>query len=176
MSGTPGVDYALFEALFNRALDVSGELEAELKRLGYDRRHPVAKYDGAVLVACLAAARRATCPQLDETAGLRQLGRRFVDGFRETILGRVATTALPLLGPARFLPRLPGRFRSIRADASVTMELTGPRSGRLVFVDALPLADFFAGVIEGALHFAKAEAPRVEPRAVSGGYVLELGW
>lgn len=176
-SGAAGsVDNALFEGLFCRALDVSGPLEEELRRLGYDRQRPVARYEGAVLAACVAEARRATYPALDEAEGLRQLGLRFVDGFRQTILGRVATTALPLLGPARFLPRLPGRFRSLRLDASVTVELLGPASARLQFVDPLPLAHFFGGAVEGALKLGGAKTPRVEVTPGTGGYALTATW
>lgn len=176
MRPAASVDNALFEALFTRGLDVSRALEAELKQLGYDRQRPEARYPGAVLVACLEAARRATYAGLPEAEGFQRLGRHFIEGFRETILGRVATAALPLFGPARFLPRLPGRLRSLRDDVVVTVEVTSPRTARLSFADPLPVAHFFAGVIAGALEVGGGSAPRVEVSGAPGGYVLLAQW
>jgi uncharacterized protein (TIGR02265 family) len=171
-----GVNEALFEGLFCVALDVSGELEAELKRHGYDRRKPKPSYDGAVLLACLTAARKHLHPTKSEDEGLRALGQSFVQGFRKTVLGGVLTAALPFLGPARFLPRLPGRFASLRSDAKVTVEMKGPRAATLSFSDPLPLGSFYAGAIETALGVAKAESPKVVPKVVPGGYLLEASW
>lgn len=176
MAELVGVDEASFEGLFCVALDVSGELEAELKRHGYDRRKPKPSYDGAVLLACLTAARKHLHPTKSEDEGFRALGQSFVHGFRKTVLGGVLMAALPFLGPARFLPRLPGRFASTRSDASVSCEMTGARAATLTFVDPLPLASFYAGAIETALGVAKAEAPKVVPKVVPGGHQLEASW
>lgn len=161
------VDNALFEGLFVRALEVSGPLADELVRLGYS---------SSVLVACLQAAHRVLAPGSSEAEALHQFGTRFVEGFRQTILGRVATTALPILGPARFLQRLPGRFRSVRHDASVTVESTGATAAKLVFTDPAPLGPFFAGVVESALRLSGAAAPRVEVTTTPTGYVLSARW
>ncbi len=170
------VDNALFEGLFVRALEVSGPLTNELARLGYDVKRPQPGYPASVLVACLGAAHRALAPDRDESEALRQFGTRFVEGFRQTILGRVATTALPILGPARFLQKLPGRFRSIRHDATATVESTGARSARLVFTDPVQLGPFFAGVVESALRLSGAASPRVEVIPSATGYVLMATW
>lgn len=176
MADSVGVNQALFEGLFVVALDVSGELAAELVRCGYDRRKPQPSYDGKVLVDCLQAARLRLHPMLDEEQGMRALGSSFVHGFRKTLLGGVITAALPFLGPARFLPKLPGKFASLRNDARVTVEMTGSNSATLTFVDPHPLAGFYAGAVETALRLAKAEAPRLVPKSGAGGYVLEASW
>lgn len=171
----PDVDHALFEALFARALDASGPFAQELAAAGYDRAAPREGYEATVLLACLAVARRHVYPALDEREAQRALGRRFVDGFRETILGRVVTTALPLLGPARFLPKLPSRFAAVRRDARVDVKMTGPASAELAFVDPVPLGEFFAGVLDGALRLART-SPRVTLHPAPGGYVVGLSW
>lgn len=171
----PGVDNALFEGLFVRALDASGAFAAELAAAGYDRAAPVASYDGAVLVACLEVGHRHVYRALDAREAERELGRRFVGGFQQTILGRVVTTALPLLGPARFLPRLPTRFASLRRDASVEVKMTGPQSAQLTFADPWPLGAFFAGVLSAALGLAKV-SPRVDVHELPGGYRLDVAW
>jgi|JI10StandDraft_1071094.scaffolds.fasta_scaffold42712_3 uncharacterized protein (TIGR02265 family) len=170
------VDNALFEGLFVRALAVSGPLADELAALGYDLKRPQPRYPASVLVACLGAAHRGLAPELEEGEALRQFGTRFVEGFRQTILGRVATTALPILGPARFLQKLPGRFRSIRHDASVTVEATGAHSARLVFNDPVPLGAFFAGVVESALRLSGAASPKVEVTSSATGYSFVATW
>lgn len=169
------VSEALFEGLFARAVPRSTTLEVELRRLGYDLQHPLAGYPGPVFSACLEAARVELFPTRPPDEGQRALGLAFVNGFRETILGRVVTTALPILGPARFFPRLPGRLASLRRDASVVVEVK-EHAATLTFTDPLPVAHFFAGVIEGALGLARASAPRVVVVVLPNGYRLEASW
>jgi uncharacterized protein (TIGR02265 family) len=173
---TGDVDQALFEGLFGRALTVDATLAAALRGHGYDVSRPLDGYPGRVFAACVEAARAHLHPSLPHEEGLRLLGQAFVKGFRETILGKVVTTALPILGPANFLPRLPGRFRSIRSDASVVVEVKSPSSATLVFTDPQPLGGFFAGVIEAALRVAKAEQPVVRLSSTPSGYRLDVTW
>jgi len=170
------VSEALFEGLFARAVPRSTTLEVELRRLGYDLQHPLAGYPGPVFSACLEAARVELFPTRPPDEGQRALGLAFVNGFRETILGRVVTTALPILGPARFLPRVPGRLGSLRSDATVSVVVSGATSSTLHFADPQPLSSFFAGVIEGALVYSKACAPRVAVTLEPGGYRLDATW
>lgn len=167
------VSQAIFEALFSEA---DATLAEALGRQGYDVKAPKTRYPGAVFAACVEAARAHLHPTLPTDEGLRALGRAFVSGFRKTILGRVVTSALPILGPARFLPRMPARFASIRSDATVTVELKGPTTARLTFKDPLPLGAFFGGVIEEVLRFARSPEPRVSVTRTSSGYLLDVSW
>lgn len=166
------VDQALFEGLFRRGLTLDEALAASLEVHGYDASRPRPRYPGHVFAACVEAARAARHPSLPVDEGLRQLGAAFVTGFQETILGKIITTALPILGPARFLPRLPVRFRSLRTDATVVVDVTDANSATLVFTDPLPLGPFFAGVVEAALRLANAPSPSVTVNLVPGGYQL----
>ncbi len=170
------VDNAMFEALFQRLLVPSAALASELARAGYDTKVPVPRYPGPVFAACLDLARQHVVPQLERDAGLKELGRRFVAGFRQTILGRIATTALPILGPARFLPQVPKRFASLRSDAHVVCRITSPQSAELSFEDPLPLGPFFAGVIEAALDVARARNAQTQLRPTPSGYVVDARW
>lgn len=176
MTLTHEVSHAMFEGLFARAVTVSPELAGELKACGYDMANPEAGASGAVFCACVEAARRTVHPTKSPDEGQRELGRAFVRGFRETILGRVLTTALPIVGPVRFLPRVPGRLASLRRDATVSVTVNGPTSATLHFADRQPLSSFFAGVIEGALLYSKARAPRVVVTVAPGGYRLDATW
>ncbi len=170
------VSQALFEGLFGRGLTVDATLDGVLRQHGYDTKKLLDRYPGPVFAACVEAARAHLHGDVPVEEGLRALGRAFVGGFRQTILGAVATTALPILGPARFLPRVPGRFATVRPDASVSVEVTSPSTARLTFVDPLPLGGFFAGVIEGALRLAKAPSPQIVLVTQPGGYRLEVSW
>lgn len=176
MTKREDVDNALFEALFGPPKELPTGLETEFVRLGYDRHRAIGRYPGDVFERCLRAAASALHPTLTVELGLRKLGQQFVGGFRETILGRVATFALPMLGPARFLPRIPSRFASIRTDATVKVTLAGPNTATLDFTDPLAVGPFFAGVIESALHLAGAATPHVELAGRAGGYVLTASW
>lgn len=111
-------DNGLFEGLFVRALDVSGPLEDELRRLGYDRRKPQPSYPTELFVACIDAARRARHPKLLRDDGLRALGGQFFGGFRQTILGKVFIGAMGVVGPRRLLARIPRQLLSARRGIS----------------------------------------------------------
>lgn len=170
------IDHAMFEGLFVRALSADGAFAAELARVGYDTKAPAGSYSGPVFLQCLDLACGHVLPGQSRDEALRELGRRFVSGFRQTLVGRIATTALPLVGPARFLPQVPRRLASLRHDARVECSLTGPTSAALTFHDPLPLGPFFAGVLEAALRVAGATTPRTVVTARPDGYVITATW
>lgn len=81
------------------------------------------------------------------------------------------------ISPAKVHPRpLPGRIRSIRHDATVTVEATGPGTATLVFTDPVQLGDFFAGVVESALRLSGVASPKVEVQPSATGDSLLASW
>lgn len=169
-------DNGLFEGLFVRALDVTGPLEVELRRLGYDRRRPEPRYPTAVFVACVDATRRALHPTLQVDAGLRLLGTAFFTGFRETILGRVFTGAVGVIGPRRLLGRIPRQMQSARGGVCCRLVEHGPTSYDLAIEDPAPLGPFFAGAVTTVLEAAGAHGVAVTVAPKPGGYDLQARW
>lgn len=173
MANTDGTDNSLFEGLFARA-PVSGALEQQLKQCGYDRQRPQPKYSSAVFRECLEAARRDRHPELTPGDGLRALGHSFVADFQQTILGRVMTGALPLLGPRTLLARVPGRMQRLRADTLVTLQKLSPDEFVLEVRDRVQVGDFFAGVLEQALRVTGAVGARVTAASRPDGWAITV--
>lgn len=181
MEATPAnttftTDNGLFEGLFVRALDVTGPLEGELRRLGYDRRHPEARYPTAVFLACVDATRQALHPTQQRDAGLRLLGTAFFTGFRQTILGRVFIGAIGVVGPKRLLGRIPRQLQSARGGVKCRVVELGPTSYDLVLEDPAPLGPFFAGAVTAVLEAAGAHGVTVTVLPKPGGYDLQARW
>lgn len=167
-------DNALFEALFERALEVSPELEKDLKAVGFDRQRPRARYPSRVLFDALEVARRHHMPMHQPDDGMRQLGHAFVSGFRETILGKVMTAALPLLGPRVLLSKVPGRLQRLRSDMAVELKTLGEGHFAFDVRDPVPVGTFFAGVVQAALGIAGAKDVKVGHAVRPGGYTLDI--
>src|SRR4051812_5671199 len=94
------VDQTAFEGLFVRALRLeasNGAFVADLAAVGYDPRAPLAKYPAKVFHDALRVACRHEYPGMPEDKALVELGRRFIDGFFATIVGKLVSTMLPFL-------------------------------------------------------------------------------
>ncbi len=174
MSAPETTENGLFEGLFIRALDVSGPLEAELKAAGFDRQRPRPKYTSEVFRDCLEVARRHRFAELSREAGLHALGRAFFGGFRQTILGSVMTTALPLLGPRLLLTKIPGRLKRLRSDLNTELEKKSDREYVLAAQDTMDVGDFFAGALEEGLKVAGAKQLQVTSHPRPGGWSLTV--
>jgi uncharacterized protein (TIGR02265 family) len=169
------VDYVFFEALFVRGLEVTGPLEQAMRERGFDRRVPQARYEAKVLEECLELARAAHLADLSAEDGLRELGKRFVIGFRETLVGTVLTAALPLLGPRRMLEQVPKRLPRVRSDLELTLESGSGDVRVLRAKDSRPkLGAFFAGVIQQGLEVAGARGHSVRLEPLADGYRLHV--
>lgn len=172
MSAEPN-DASLLEGLFGPAIDVSPELAAALAEKGFDRRRVRPRYSDRVFEDCLEVGWRHRFPTLPREQAFHALGRGFVEGFRQTILGKVLTVALPLVGPNTLLNRVPGRLRGLRADMVVSLGAAGEGRHTLVVRDTVQVGDFFAGVLETALGLSGAKAS-VTCTLRPDGYVLEV--
>src|SRR6476469_5906822 len=100
-----------FEALFKYAVPMTPQLAAGLRGLGYDPDRPAPRYPSTVWYACMDVARQRQYGNLPPEQGLRELGRRSVEGFFETLVGKVIAVGLPMLGTEGALKRL-GRYLS----------------------------------------------------------------
>ncbi len=173
----PRVPASVMEGLFVRGLQAEGRLAQQLEALGYDSRRPELDYPITLWQRAVALARHERFPELGDEHAYRQLGRRAVDGFSQTLVGRVAAVALPMIGPASALERLP-RYLALmgRSDVDVSLAAEGERGRRISLTDRYNRPDLMAGGLEGLLVLANAQ-PRitVEERS-AGGYRLAVRW
>jgi uncharacterized protein (TIGR02265 family) len=147
----PAIDAALFEGMFVRAFHPDGELVAELRTIGFDLARIQGRYPVSVWRKALDITRRRLFPDRSEERGLRALGNLFIEGYFDTIIGRVISVPMKFMPPERVIQRMPKNWAAARPDVKITQPVKeAPTRWRVHFHDEQPLPGFFAGVVEGA--------------------------
>ena len=165
-----------FEGLFVHALKPTGGFAQSLRDIGYDADAAQESYPLAVWRAALGVARRYAFSGQPPEAANRALGHTYVEGFAQTLVGRIFATAAPLLGTERCLTRLPTYLKAGREDMKMLLEPVQAREWRIRVVDPDPLPDFVAGVVEGVL-LRTSVTPHVEVvERQASGYALRVRW
>ncbi|MCP3144679.1 DUF2378 family protein [Pyxidicoccus xibeiensis] len=165
-----------FEGLFVHALKPTGAFAQSLQDIGYDGEVSQQSYPLSVWRAALGVARRFVFAGYPPEAANRALGHRYVEGFSQTLVGRVLATAAPLLGAERSLTRLPTYLRAGREDMKMLLEPVQSREWRVRVVDPDPLPDFVAGVVEGVLWRTRVKPEVVVLERQASGYTLHVRW
>lgn len=142
-----------FDALF-RHLRPEGSFLHDLLEAGFDPRSLQKAYPAETWRAALEIARRHRFAQLPPAAGFHALGHAAVDGFVETLVGRVYGLMLPAFGPERVMIHFPSYVSLVRPDATTTLQSEGVRCWRATMHVPLTFPSFTGGVLERALHRA----------------------
>lgn len=174
----PRIPASVMEGLFVRGLHADGKLAEGLLSLGYDIRKPELNYPVLTYQRCVNLARQELFHHLSDEAAYRLLGRKLVTGFLETLVGRVVAVAMPMIGPARVVDRLPRYLAMMgRGEMTVTMTPVSERARRVYLPDRYNRPEFLAGCLEVGLERANAQQPvvTVEERSPEG-YRLFLRW
>jgi uncharacterized protein (TIGR02265 family) len=160
----PLVLQSAFEGLFVRALKVDDQLKARLRARGYDANRPEPKYALSVWEDCLAEAADHHFPGQHREASWPKLGHIVVDGFLETIVGRMISVTLPFLTPTRLINRLPMVLSSGIEGVTTTIEWETPTrvTIRLIGFGALA-AWMLAGALSAMMEKLKAPGVVVTP-------------
>jgi len=175
-SASPRVAGSMFAGLFVRALPPEPAFHADLKAVGVDVEKLLPQYPIKVWFEAMAVARRHYFSEQTQQQADWQMGRLFVQGFLDTLAGRVAGALLPMLGPARMLDRAERNISMGRPDIRVTVQVVGETERLLLFENTEPRPEFTAGSIEVGLERARARAKvTVEDRQATS-YVLRVRW
>lgn len=142
------VEASTFEGMFQRALQPQGAFAEGLKAAGFDLKDIKPRYPVHIWRDCLEVARRHCYPNINPEQGYREVGKRFIEGFFETIIGRFLVVAFPLVGPNGVMKLLPRHWKAARKDIEVIPVQEGDRRWRVTFRDHCPLPDFIAGIVE----------------------------
>src|SRR5687767_2702508 len=113
------VDAAIFEGMFVRAVRPDQDFAAELRDAGFNVDKIQPRYPAVVWTRALEIARRRLYGDKPEEAGYRALGNRFIDGYFETIIGKIISIPLALMSPDRVIERLPKTWKAARPDVTV---------------------------------------------------------
>lgn len=167
-----------FEGLFVRALQVSGPAVNELKAAGFDPAKMEIAYPVEVWRRCLDVAAKAYYPLLSAEKADFELGYRLVDGYLETLIGRVIGATFPLLGPDALCTRLPRFMLSGVKGQGRFPEVAKVEDGhyRFTMFGSRPVPWFTAGSVTRVL--AKTGVtPRVSVAATTpDSFTLEIRW
>jgi uncharacterized protein (TIGR02265 family) len=154
----PRIPSSVFEGLFVRGLEPHAALARALAAEGYDPKCPEMDYPIQVWKRCVALARDLVYGELSDAEAYRLLGRKLSAGFANTLVGRVAAVALPMIGAARVVERLPRYLTMMgRPDLVVQLVPVGERARRITFLDLHNRPELVAGALEVALEGAHAQ-------------------
>jgi uncharacterized protein (TIGR02265 family) len=168
---------SFFEGLFVRALEADGALADALHTVGVDVRQLQASYPIEVWNEALEVVWRQRFPQLEREAAYRELGRQLALGFTRTLVGKVVDVSLPLLGPDRFIQRIPSLSRLDTFEYQVQVAQLGERHYRVAYredPDAKP--DFMAGLFEEGLRRTGIVPTVTVTHREPHGFHLEMRW
>lgn len=152
------------EGLFLRGLGrrVTPGLKAELKLAGLDlgaRLLPA--YPFEVWMRALEITARTLYPRLSADEAMFQVGTAFIEGYKETFLGRAVLGVVRVLGPHRAMLRATQSFRSGNNYTQTTLKVLDPRTLELWMNEVGPWPSFTAGIVHSALAVTGV-APTVE--------------
>lgn len=155
---------------------MSDALKVALRDAGLDVEHLEPTYAVATMRAVMDLLRRDICPELDEGAGFRQLGRRFVLGFKQTPVGWIFTAMAPLFGPDLTMQTLPRYLSSVRDNFPLSVIAEGDRRYRFISHDVAQYPEFIAGCVELVLETCGLAAYEVVCLRREPGFELEVSW
>ncbi|WP_044889300.1 TIGR02265 family protein [Myxococcus hansupus] len=160
------------EALFIRALGpyLTREGRQRLKAVGLDLSEPLRpQYTLEQWRGFLRVAARDVFPELPPHEASFALGARFLQGFRQTSVGRASMQLVTQLGPQRTLERVPYNVRAGNNFNEVRVEESTKDSATLWMKDVTAdTPDFAAGFLAETLRSAGAGQVKVEPIAFDG--------
>lgn len=168
--------HSMFEGLFVRALAVKpGPLKDKLRGAGFDLDRPLPRYPVTVWEACVDVTVGELFPGVSRAEGWRRIGRRFIEGYFETLVGKFIATAMPFLSARAFINRGP-RFITTGlegavvtltwlddATASLRVQEAGDESGALM-----------AGVMSVCFERMKLPMPQFDFTSAPGDSTLVI--
>ncbi|WP_224368957.1 DUF2378 family protein [Hyalangium versicolor] len=168
---------SFFEGLFVRALGAEGTFADALRGVGVDVGRLQASYPIEVWNQALEVAWKQRFAHLGREAAYRELGRQLATGFIRTLVGKVVDVSLPLLGPDRFVQRIPSLSRLDTFEYQVEVAKLGERRYRVSYrgdPDAKP--DFMAGLFEAGLRRTDVKPTVTVTMRETAGFDLEVSW
>ena len=170
------MDGSVFEGLFVRQLKPDAALRAELAKVGFDPARLEAKYPEEVFARAVdvVVSHDFAGKSLEETH--RALGIALIDGYFDTILGRITGSMMPMLGVGGALKRVQQLWRVAQPSMTVAATPTSPTTWDITFENKVMRAEMVAGILEAALLRAdkRARVSVVEHRPGGGKLLCTL--
>jgi uncharacterized protein (TIGR02265 family) len=175
-SGEGHIQGSAVEGLFVRGLKPTGAFAEELRGVGLDLQRLEPTYPLSIWYAALRVARRHVAGHLDEEAGWRLLGDRFIAGFFDTLVGKLLAVGVPLLGPDKTLQRIARSWSTAQPTMRAEPVKEAEGRWRVTLHQQGVLPDFCAGILQSALVRANVQ-PQVDVlERGPGRCVLQVRW
>jgi uncharacterized protein (TIGR02265 family) len=164
------MDGSVFEGLFVRQLKPDATLSAELAKVGFNPSRLEAKYPEEVFARAVEVAAKHSFADVPHELAHRAMGTALIDGYFETILGRITGSMMPILGVGGALKRVQQLWRVAQPSMTVAAQLNADGSWTIDFQNKVMGPDMVAGILEAALkHSDKRARLHVEERLAGGG-------
>lgn len=166
------------EGLYLRALRdrVTPGLKQELKAVGLDLDHVMPAYPLAVWEHALRVTAQSLYPDQRLEHAMSELGRRLIDGYQQTAIGKAIFPLMRLLGPARVLGRMSRNFQSANNYTETRVKQLAEHDAELWFNRVLQ-PSFYQGMLEAGLQAAGAQELTVVPgERVGEGFTFRIRW
>ncbi len=170
--------HSMFDGLFTVALKPTGAFRDALKAKGFDVDHPRTEYPLQVWHDCLDVAAQFLYPTEVRERAWWLLGERFIEGYLETLVGKLIAVALPFLSAKTFVQRSPRFMSTGMVGADVELEWTGERSVVVKLTNvAFPSGHLLGGTVAVCLKRIGAKGVKLEGGAHgSAGSTLSIAW
>lgn len=134
---------------------------AALKAIGFDvDKRLLPAYPLDQFVALMDYAGQKLLPGAGQLEQSALLGRRFMDGYQLTMIGRALVAALRMIGPWRSLERLSNKFRTGNNFSQTTITRLGPTEAEL-WVNHASRPGWYVGLVARGLELAGAGEVKV---------------
>lgn len=167
-----------FEGMFVRALKVDGVVAGKLRDIGFDPVRMEPAYTVDVWRKALQVASREYYPTLSPAAAEFELGARMVNGYLETLVGKVIHAAMPFLSADTLCVRLPRFFSSGIVGAVRTPEVTkvGDKHYTVTLWGDGGVPWFTAGAVDATLKLTRVK-PSVKVWDVKpDNFTVDITW
>jgi uncharacterized protein (TIGR02265 family) len=99
-------------------------------------------------------------PQLELEAAVARVGRDFMDGFGQTMIGRAMLAMMRVIGPQSALRRVTQEFRTGNNYSETRLTQRGPSEFEL-WVNELQMPGWYVGIVGRGLELAGARSTSV---------------
>jgi uncharacterized protein (TIGR02265 family) len=156
---------------------LDAKLIVELQAVGLDpAKKMLPPYPRELTCKVVLICARGLNPTMREDDALRAFGRRFVQRYADSLIGKALLSALRLPGPGKMLVRVATRFRTANNDLET--EVTHLRHGAAeLWCNDLAYGAWFEGIIVETLESAGAKEPGVHVmKSDASGTVFANEW
>lgn len=172
----PTISQGVLEGLFCRALRPQGAFREELRRVGFDPDALQPAYTPGTWDAALSVAARHVHPGLPREEALEQLGEAFIDGWFQTLTGRLVGVAAPVLGPDGALKWLSRLWEVGAPGTEVASWREAPGDWRFTVRHPSPQPRFDLGLVRAGLRRAGVKATVELLERDAEGYCARVRW